>query len=81
MNNGQAFTALLKIQRASPEHAEAAEALMQYITELAAAASLASSNLSSAAKGHTENTSHNAGVVEGLLDKLILKSPSHGGDI
>ena len=39
------------------------------------------SNLRSAAMGHTENTAHNATVVEGMLDKLILKFPSHGGDI
>ena len=42
---------------------------------------VAASNLRSAAMGHTENTAHNATVVEGVLDKLILKFPSHGGDI
>lgn len=81
MNNGQAFESLLKIQRTSPEHTDAAEALMQYVTELAAAAALAASNLRQAAMGHNENTAHNARVIDGMLDKLILKSPSHGGDI
>ena len=81
MNNGQAFAKLMKIQRTSPEHAEAAEALMQYITELAVAAKLAESNLFDAVCGRTENIRHNHGVVSEKLDKLILQPPSHGGDI
>ena len=81
MNNGQAFAALIKIQRTSPENAEAAEELMQYITELAAAADLAESNLFSVVCGHTENIRHNHKIVSEKLDKLIMQPPSHGGDI
>ena len=81
MNNKQAFAKLMKIQRTNKDFSQDCEDVMQYITELAAAADLAARNLKSAAMGRTENTAHNATVVEGMLDKLILKSPSHGGDI
>ena len=81
MNNGQAFTELIKIQRKSPEHAEAAEALMQYITELAVAARFAETNLFAAVCGRTENAKHNHQIVSDKLDRLILQPPSHGGDI
>ena len=81
MNNGQAFAKLMKIQRANKDLEGDCEDLMQYITELAAAAKLAESNLFEAACGRTENIRHNHGVVSGKLDKLIMQPPSHGGDI
>ena len=65
MNNKQAFAKLMKIQRTNKDFSQDCEDVMH---ELAAAADLAARNLKSAAMG-------------GMLDKLILKSPSHGGDI
>lgn len=81
MNNGQAFAKLMEIQRANKDLARDCEDLMQYITELAVAAKLAESNLFAAVCGRTENIRHNYEVVSGKLDKLVVRPPSHGGDI
>lgn len=82
LTNAQAFTLLIKLGRKSPEAAEAAEAVMDYIAELTAVASLADSNLRDAARKLPDSvTAHNSRVVSEKLERLIEQSPSHGGDI
>lgn len=78
MNNGQAYEALIKMQRAG--HAEA-EQVMNYISELAAALRVAEDNLRLSAAGDTENLAYNAQIIEQMVDRLLLRSPSHGADI
>lgn len=83
MTNGQAFAALIAIKRAHPEHSESIEAVMQYISELAYVAGLASENLTIAARklADDEIVPHNARVAASKLDALLTPAPSHGGDI
>lgn len=79
MTNGQDFAALIAIKRANPEHAEAAEAVMKYISELVYVAGLASENLNMAARKLTDDQiiPHNARVAASKLDALC---PAAGGD-
>lgn len=79
MTNGQAFAALIAIKLANPEHAEAAESLMKYISDLVYVAGLASENLNMAARRLTDDQiiQHNAHVAASKLDALC---PAAAGD-